>query len=76
MNKARYPSQKLVKQFVAFMREQRIKSLDLGDIKIELEPTKRKKKLPKGEPQVDRLPVLTEEQQKQEEEINLFWSAG
>ena len=59
--------------FLAFIREEKVKSIELDGIKIEFQEAKY---VSSGEPQVDKLPDMTEEQKKKEEEELMFWSSG
>jgi hypothetical protein len=70
-----FPSKERLKEMIAFMREEAIHCLEFNGVFIELSD-KQPSNQPQTEPQVDRLPEPTEEQRKQEEEANLFWSAG
>lgn len=60
-------------QFLSFIREQKVRSIELDGIKIDFQEAKY---VSQGIPQVDRLPELTEEQIKKEEEDILFHSSG
>lgn len=60
-------------RFLAFVRDQKVKGIELDGIKIEFQDAKY---VSQGNPQVDRLPEMTDEQKKKEEEEILFHSSG
>ena len=60
-------------QFLSFIRESKVKTIELDGIRIDFQDAKY---VTAGAPQADRLPELTDEQKKQEEEAILFHSSG
>lgn len=59
--------------FLSFIREQKVRSIDLDGIKIEFQQATY---VSKGEPKIEPLPELTDEQKKKEEDSLLFYSSG
>lgn len=60
-------------EFLSFIRDQKVKIIELDGIRVEFQDAKY---VSTGIPQVDRLPELTEEQRKKQEEEILFHSSG
>ena len=59
--------------FLSFIREQKVKTIELDGIKIDFQTATY---VSSGSPVLDRLPELTDEQKKKQEEDILFHSSG
>lgn len=65
--------QKQFSEFLAFIREQKVKKIEIDGIAIEFQEGKF---VSHGEPKIDSLPQLTPDQQRKAEEEILYYSAG
>ena len=71
-----FETQEDLEKFLKFLRRKGVSDFKMDGVSITLKDRVKKIKQSNEKPRIEAIPALSPEEQKKEDELNLFWSTG